>query len=246
MHQDESTQANFEEEQLNPGGAAPEHRRCTYLKADGKGCRDWAMRGQKLCYRHGVYLRREAWRVVDVPLLEDEASIVLMLSQTLRAVVNGAVPLKYGALLIDGCRLAHSMQMDRLKIANASQRVRRSVVRDEEISQESHEPGTDSPEPEAGIPKPEAGKQERVQERVPHICPVLADVGEHDPIPARTANREPNQEPGPRCPAPGAPSSVTPEPCAAPCEENWDQILVARAARLDELMEEQALPVGSR
>ncbi len=137
MQQDERQQANFEGEQSNRGGAAPENRRCQYIKADGKGCQDWAVRGQELCYRHGVFLR--AGRGIDVPLLEDESSIVLVLSETLRAVAHGTIALKSGSLLLEGCRLAHTMQMERVRAANAERSRRRTAVREEEIGEEKQE-----------------------------------------------------------------------------------------------------------
>ena len=148
MQQDERQQANFEGEQSNRGGAAPENRRCQYIKADGKGCRDWAVRGQEFCYRHGVFLH--AGRGIDVPLLEDESSIVLVLSETLRAVAHGTIALKSGSLLLEGCRLAHTMQMERVRAANAERSRKRAEVREEEIGEESREPEARSLEPGAG------------------------------------------------------------------------------------------------
>ena len=205
MQQNENQQANFEDEQTVRGGSAPEHRRCRYTKADGKGCRDWAVRGQELCYRHGVFLR--AGRGIDVPLLEDEASIVLVLSETLRAVAQGTIALKSGSLLLEGCRLAHTMHMEKQKAANAERKRRRTGVREDEMGEETQEPGAGSEEPEAGLLEPGTGRQERV----PHICPGLADVGEHDPILARTVSPEPNQEPG--------------APPFRDLEKNWDKDL---------------------
>ena len=65
MQQEQSQQANFAVEPTHPGGAAPADRRCQYIKADGKGCRDWAIRGQEFRFRHGVFLRNA--RSIDVP-----------------------------------------------------------------------------------------------------------------------------------------------------------------------------------
>ncbi len=176
MQQDESQQQNFESEQnhsgeghrehTHSGGAAPEHRQCQYNKAHGKGCRDWAVRGQNFCYRHGVFLRNG--RGIDVPLLEDESSIVLVLSETLRAVAQGTIALKNAGLLLDGCRLAHSMQMDRLKAANAERTRRRQEAiedRRQEAEAGSRKPGAGRPEAEAaGHRAPGAGR------RTPELC----------------------------------------------------------------------------
>ena len=172
MHKHENQQANFEDDQTSNGGAAPENRRCQYIKADGKGCRDWAVRGQNLCYRHGVFLRRG--RGIDVPLLEDEASIVLVLSETLRAVAQGTIALKSGSLLLEGCRLAHTMHMEKQKAANA-ERTRRRQEEREAGSQEAEagsrkqgagrpvEAGTSEPEP-TELRAPDTGH------RTPEIC----------------------------------------------------------------------------
>jgi len=163
MHQHEQQQANVEDEPTHSGGAAPEQRRCQYIKADGHGCRDWAVRGQQLCYRHGVFIH--SGRGIDVPLLEDEASIVLVLSETLRAVALGTVPVKTGALLLDGCRLAHTMQMEKQKAANAERSLRRREAREEamaeqemvqeEISQEEMGQESSVPDHEPGAPPSE-------------------------------------------------------------------------------------------
>jgi hypothetical protein len=91
-----------------------------------EGVPDWAVRGQEFCYRHGVFLR--AGRGIDVPLLEDESSIVLVLSETLRAVAQGTIALKSGSLLLEGCRLAHTMQMERVRAANAERSRRRTEL----------------------------------------------------------------------------------------------------------------------
>lgn len=131
---DKYEDAIHEEEEQAGGGAAPEHRRCRYHKADGKGCRDWAVRGQEFCYRHGVFLQG---RNIDVPLLEDESSIVLVLSETLRAVVCGRIPIGHARMMIDGCRLAHTMQMERLKAAGSSRQRERRCACGEEREKES-------------------------------------------------------------------------------------------------------------
>ena len=226
MQQDENQQANFEGEQNqngggHSGGAAPEHRQCQYIKADGKGCRDWAVRGHELCYRHGVFLR--GGQGIDVPLLEDEASIVLVLSETLRAVAHGTIPLNNGRLLMDGCRLAYTMQMERQKAANAERARRRTEVREEsEAGSRKQEAGSQEEEPEAESWKQEAGSQKA------------------------------NQECGARCSAPGAPPSepcaLSSEPWVDrfdPRYEEREGVLAAQAERLDERMEEE-LAVGVR
>ncbi len=147
MQQDENQQEHFEGEQSNSGGVAPEHRRCQYLKADGKQCRDWGVRGQDFCYRHGVFLQPGGRRQIDVPLLEDESSIVLVLSETLRALACGAMPVNNGRLILDGCRLAHTMQMERQKAAGHRVQRGNKCSCEEEMGEERPEPEGTSPEP---------------------------------------------------------------------------------------------------
>jgi len=225
MQQDESQQANFEDDQTSNGGAAPEHRRCQYIKADGKGCRDWAVRGQNLCYRHGVFLRRG--RGIDVPLLEDEASIVLVLSETLRAVAQGTIALKSGSLLLEGCRLAHTMHMEKQKAANAERRRTRAEVRE-----------AGSQEPEAGTLKQEAGSPEPNQERSAPSSGLCA----LRPEPCSEPCSEPRSEP---CAPSSESGALSPEPCgdrfSPRCQETREVFLAAQAEPLDERMEEESL-----
>jgi hypothetical protein len=222
MQQGESQQANFEGEQSNRGGAAPEHRRCQYIKADGKGCRDWAVRGQDFCYRHGVFLR--AGRGIDVPLLEDEASIVLVLSETLRAVAQGTIALKSGSLLLEGCRLAHTMQMERVRAANAERSRKRAEVREEEIGEESREP-------EARSLEPGAGSQETNQE-----CG--ARYPETGALPFRDLEKNWDKDLS-------NVESDTTDRFDPRYEETGEGVLAAQAETLDERMEEE-LAVGVR
>jgi hypothetical protein len=225
MRQDDHQHAHFEGEQTNGGGAAPEHRRCQYIKADGKGCRDWAVRGQELCYRHGVFLR--GGRGIDVPLLEDESSIVLVLSDTLRAVALRAMPANDGRLLLDGCRLAHTMHMDRLAAARLERREKRD--REEEMVKEQQE--TEA-EPCALSSEPCEEPREECGARCPEPCALSSE-------PCKETPATPVLQP---------PSSRHPR--FRDTEKNWEEaqgeVLAAVAAPLDQLMEEETLAVGVR
>jgi hypothetical protein len=157
------------------GGAAPADRSCRYTKADGKPCRDWAVRGQDYCHRHDIFLHARPERPIDVPLLEDEASIVLLLSETLRAMAWGTIPVPNGRMLLAGCRLAHTIQMQRLEMAKFRMRVRRMGVREEDVF--------NPPSPELQL------------ERAPQPDAVAAENAgsENEPLTA------PLQKPNPRC-----------------------------------------------
>ena len=225
MHQHETQQANVDDEQTQAGGAAPEQRRCQYIKADGHGCRDWAIRGQQLCYRHGVFIH--SGRGIDVPLLEDESSIVLVLSETLRAVALGTVPVKTGALLLDGCRLAHTMQMEKQKAANLERSLRRREAREEEMAAE------------------EMGQQEISQEEMGEEEMGQEEMGQESSVPDQEPDA-PSSEicalSSVPCEEPCARSSV---PCALSSEPCGEGVLAAQAEPLDERMEEE-LAVGVR
>jgi hypothetical protein len=182
-------------------------------------------------------------RGIDVPLLEDESSIVLVLSETLRAVALGTVPVKTGALLLDGCRLAHTMQMEKQKAANLERSRRRRELREEDIGEEQLET-EEQQQKEASSQKAEATSQKPSSPE-----PVLSE----------------------RRPEGGTSRTdrvLSPESCSEPCSENWDKelhkvererpdtfdpryeeiregVLAAQAEPLDERMEEE-LAVGAR
>ena len=241
MHQDEIQQANGEGEESHSGGAAPEHRQCRYLKADGKGCRDWAIRGQEFCYRHGVFVRPGAVGKIAVPLLEDEASVVLVLSETLRAVVMGTLSLKHGALLLDGCRLAHSMQMDKLRAEKLRSGERGAGSREEaagSVTQGSERTNQGS------------GRRSQVSEVTERRMPVAAleaerpeEEGTCDQRPESCEGtcEEPCEEPCGRCSEPG---SRCPRQFDRRCEEGRAEVLAATAELLEEQVEEEAVAVG--
>ena len=175
MQENENTQQpenSGSEPTTNAGGTAPAERRCCYTKADGRACRDWALRGHEHCFRHHRYLHARPERPIEVPLLEDAASIVLLLSETMRAIAWGTIPVSNGRLLLAGCKLAHAMQRQRHEEAKLRMRCRRMDIPEEEIfegraAKESQETGA-SQESEAGSEEPGAGSLEAVAELAPN------------------------------------------------------------------------------
>jgi hypothetical protein len=149
-----------DQEISNPGGQAPADRQCNYTKSDGHRCRAWVLRGHDHCFRHHRYLHSRPERPVDVPLLEDEASIVYLLSQTLQALAWGTIPVPNGHALLAGCRLAHSMQTQRLEAAKFRVKLRRLGIPEHEIfdlgtsPEHAPTPGALSPVPGAPDPSP--------------------------------------------------------------------------------------------
>ena len=156
-----------ESDPSNSGGAAPEDRQCRYTKSDGQPCHDWAVRGQDYCHRHDLFLHRRPERPIDVPLLEDEASIVLLLSETLRAMAWGTLPVSNGRIMLQGCRLAHTIQLQRVESAKLRLRARRLGIPEHEIFDPPNDsqrktnsaesvpvPGTPCPAPDVPCPAP--------------------------------------------------------------------------------------------
>jgi hypothetical protein len=117
----------------NPGGAAPADRCCRHTKTDGRPCHNWAPRGQDFCRKHDLFLHARTERPINVPLLEDEDSIVLLLSETLRAMAWGTLPVANGRILLDGCRLAHSIHSRKLETAKLRLKVRQMRIPEHEI-----------------------------------------------------------------------------------------------------------------
>lgn len=83
-----------------------EKRRCEHTKEGGRRCLRWASRGENLCHSHLRYAEACGRRRIDVPLLEDEASIVYALSQTAQALAVGQIPPANGQAVISACKLA--------------------------------------------------------------------------------------------------------------------------------------------
>ena len=146
------------EEQSNPGGLAPADRQCHYTKSDGHPCRDWTLRGHHHCFRHHRYLHARPEVPIDVPLLEDEASIVYLLSQTLQALAWGTIPVPNGHALLKGCRLAHAIETTRLENAKLRVKLRRLGIPEHEIFESGTNPER-TPELSAPSPEPAAGPE---------------------------------------------------------------------------------------
>jgi hypothetical protein len=148
------------ESESHPGGLAPADRQCHYTKSDGQRCRDWTLRGQDHCFRHDRYIHCRPERPVDVPLLEDEASIVYLLSQTLQALAWGTIPVTNGHALLTGCRLAHSMHAHRLEAAKFRFKLRRLGIPEHEIFEQQHADAALAPESPSVNPEPGAPSSE--------------------------------------------------------------------------------------
>lgn len=92
-----------------------EKRRCEHVAPSGRRCGRWASKGEELCHAHLAYAEARASRRVHVPLLEDEASILNVLSQAADALATGAMPPANGHAVISACKLATRILELRLK-----------------------------------------------------------------------------------------------------------------------------------
>jgi hypothetical protein len=96
------------------GGAATPDRQCQFTKSTGFRCEDWALRGHEHCFRHHQYLSSRPENPIDVPLLEDEDSLLSLLSQTLRALACGTIAPANGRAILAGCRIMQGILTRRL------------------------------------------------------------------------------------------------------------------------------------
>lgn len=108
----ETQQSNYQE--------PLERRRCEHTLIGGTRCRRWADRDEKMCHAHRMYAQTWGRSRVDVPLLEDDASILYVLSQAAQALAKGAMPPSNGLAIIGACRQATrllTLRVERGKLA---------------------------------------------------------------------------------------------------------------------------------
>lgn len=87
----------------------PRVRRCEVVKENGYRCRRVPAEGETYCHCHRRYRLSGMNTHIDVPLLEDPASIRLTLTQAVRAMARGDLPPANARAIIAGCRQAQSL-----------------------------------------------------------------------------------------------------------------------------------------
>ena len=88
---------------------AEEAPRCQFVKLNGKGCGSPAMNGATLCYYHAQAQARseaEEARKLEMPALEDRASIQLALVRVCNHLVGKSIDERTGRAIISALRLA--------------------------------------------------------------------------------------------------------------------------------------------
>ena len=119
-----------------------ERRRCEHTLIGGTRCRRWADRDEKMCHAHRMYAETWGRSRVDVPLLEDDASILYVLSQAAQALARGAMPPANGLAIIGACRTATrilTLRVERGKLAARSAAAEQRAVEAREEEQAEHE-----------------------------------------------------------------------------------------------------------
>jgi hypothetical protein len=84
----------------------PDVRQCHQVKENGFRCRATPAAGETFCHQHRRYRRTCGGREIEVPLMEDPASIRLVISQTVRTMGRGDIPPANGRVMIAGCKAA--------------------------------------------------------------------------------------------------------------------------------------------
>lgn len=84
----------------------PAHHQCAHVHESGVRCNATTATGKRLCHAHQRYNDSDPLYPIQVPLLEDPASIRYVISQTNRQLAMGAIPPANGRAMLYGCRMA--------------------------------------------------------------------------------------------------------------------------------------------
>jgi hypothetical protein len=82
--------------------------RCRYLTTKGEQCRQIALNGRNFCFAHRDPEPDFGCRKIKVPILEDSASIQLMLTKILHGLLNDHFPVAVASKAIYCCQVAAS------------------------------------------------------------------------------------------------------------------------------------------
>lgn len=94
----------------------PLDRRCVQLTLTGYPCGLKTVAGQDRCFIHGLYRALDDGRsTIDIPLLEDEHSILYVYSQVARALAQGSMPAANANGILRCCRGAQRLLEEKWK-----------------------------------------------------------------------------------------------------------------------------------
>lgn len=97
-------------------------RRCEAVRENGERCRGIPALGETHCHAHARYREANARIALTIPLMDDEASIAFVRSQTVRAMALGSIPPANGRVMLEGCRDAERRLDRRVAMQNAALR----------------------------------------------------------------------------------------------------------------------------
>lgn len=101
----------------------PADRRCCEIKVNGQQCRGITVPGEKWCHMHGKFhALHNGYSSINVPVLEDEDSILFVLSQVGRALAGGTIPASNANGIVACCRMAERLLAEKRKHARLEQR----------------------------------------------------------------------------------------------------------------------------
>lgn len=124
---------------------AREHR-CVELTLSGHPCGRKAVAERDRCYTHGLYRDLDNGRAtLDVPLLEDPASILFVLSQVARALAQGAIPAANANGIIRCCRVAQRLLEEQWKRERFEARQKKAGSRNQKSKDAATLPAEDLP-----------------------------------------------------------------------------------------------------
>lgn len=132
----------------------PADRRCLEIKVNGQQCRGITVPGEKWCHMHGKYhTLHNGYSSIDVPVLEDEDSILFVLSQVARSLAGGTIPASNANGIVACCRMAERLLAEKRKQARFEQKQQESGMGREADAAEVSEAATAA---EVAVPAEEA------------------------------------------------------------------------------------------
>ena len=123
----------------------PPDRRCQETKLNGQPCGSMTVPGHKYCHIHGRFRDLDGASTIDVPLLEDEDSLLIVYSQTARSLAQGRIPAAFANGILRACRGAERVLMMKLRREELEER---RLARAEAAAKSGNPSGNQIPQPE--------------------------------------------------------------------------------------------------
>ena len=188
---------HYELEVMNQERKSLPEGRCIELNLKGQPCGAKAVQGRDRCYTHGLFhALNDARCSIDIPLLEDENSILFVYSQVARALAQGAMPAVNATGIIRCCRGAQRLLEEKRREQKRAARTQHPA------------PGTQSPAPGTQHPDPQPHQNQPLA-----TPPTVFENSESAPEAVPASPQEPIAVESPNSePADTAPDSPMPDP----------------------------------